>query len=191
MLATRVIHYTNREVVFECNAGYRCECDGMQKITPHSIKFLQDRMFKTGSHEVDNSTRAVIAEVAGIDKLWGEELCGALETENSSLRYYEAWSFFAQRYSHTRLTYQEDILPALSSLAYRVQRETLDEYLAGMWKQDISGCFLWITYSFSNESQRAKTAKAEALPATIASLDNQTSYVAPSLSWASRVGKIR
>jgi hypothetical protein len=69
MLATRVIHYTNREVVFECNAGYRCECDGMQKITPHSIKFLQDRMFKTGSHEVDNSTRAVIAEVAGIDKL--------------------------------------------------------------------------------------------------------------------------
>ncbi|KAH0541562.1 hypothetical protein FGG08_003974 [Glutinoglossum americanum] len=190
MMASRVLHYTDREVVFECNSGYRCECNGMEEAIPHSLKFLQSRMMDPDPIDVDNPTREVLAKVIGIDKGWGEELNESFASRNTSLKYAQGWNFFAQRYSETKLTYQEDILPALSALANRMKRLTGDTYLAGLWKQHIPGCFLWVSYYYY-DAYRAKRTKSAVATDASPLVTQEPSYIAPSFSWTSRVAKIR
>lgn len=39
LLATRILHYTEQEIVFECRTGYQCKCDGIWK---GNVKQYQD-----------------------------------------------------------------------------------------------------------------------------------------------------
>lgn len=78
--------------------------------------------------------------------------------------YYDQWLQLVQTYSQLELTYKTDRLPALSGIAYLVASKTEDAYIAGLWKQDISAGLLWYVWPCR--------------PAN-------TTYVAPSWSWAS------
>jgi hypothetical protein len=39
LLATRILHYTEQEIAFECRTGYQCKCDGIWK---GNVKQYQD-----------------------------------------------------------------------------------------------------------------------------------------------------
>ncbi|KAH7116957.1 heterokaryon incompatibility protein-domain-containing protein [Dendryphion nanum] len=80
---------------------------------------------------------------------------------------YECWNkIIISPYSTRNLTFNTDTLPALSGIAKYFMQHLQDEYLAGLWRQNLIVALLWTTCD-----KRAAT--------------KISSYLAPSWSWAS------
>lgn len=82
----------------------------------------------------------------------------------------QAWLDIVKDYWSRDLTFDSDILPALSGLASRLNKQFSelgeeDEYLAGMWKRDLGNSICWYV---SHSSRRPRP-----------------THTAPSWSWAS------
>lgn len=79
------------------------------------------------------------------------------------------WYQIMNEYSLRQLSFESDRLDAISGLAERLSRIIKDEYIGGMWKSNILECLQWRpdTYDRGREAIR------------------QTSYRAPTWSWAS------
>jgi hypothetical protein len=56
---------------------------------------------------------------------------------------YRTWLYLVESYRQCRLTFESDALPALSGLASSFQTVLGDEYLAGIWRQDIIRGLFW------------------------------------------------
>jgi hypothetical protein len=76
------------------------------------------------------------------------------------------WSWIVERYSSCELTYAKDKLVAISGLARNIQIQTGDQYIAGMWREDLEFQLCWYN-AVGQQSQRA------------------VPYRAPTWSWAS------
>ena len=59
---------------------------------------------------------------------------------------YDVWYQVVREFSRRSLTFQDDKLPAISALATKVQSINGDEYLAGLWRNDLLRGLLWSTY---------------------------------------------
>ncbi|KAK3342020.1 heterokaryon incompatibility protein-domain-containing protein [Lasiosphaeria hispida] len=81
-------------------------------------------------------------------------------------RSHESWRDLVSHYATLELTKGTDKLPALSGLASEVHQATGDQYLAGLWLEDLPWGLIW---------------KSTFVP----SLPLDSPYVAPSWSWAS------
>jgi len=170
--------------------GFSCECSKMQSVDHHSLKYLQSRIFDPTFAGMDSSTRELLAEIGRMDKNWVDQFVDAFARGQSSPRFAEGWNLYSQRYSDTKLTYEEDILPALSSLARRMQALAPDTYLAGLWKQHLPNNLLWMSYYWKN-AHRAKRTKVLSTDPKGSQGGKPRTYIAPSFSWTSRVGPIR
>lgn len=78
----------------------------------------------------------------------------------------DMWPSIILAYSKSSLTYEKDKLVAMSGLAQHVQASSGDEYIAGLWRNQMALDLCWIPV------QPAKTRKSH-------------DYIAPSWSWAS------
>ena len=101
---------------------------------------------------------------------------------------YNSWLRVVEDYSERRLTFASDKFAAISGLAQEVQRLTESDYIAGLWRGDLSRGLLWRKFSPSIqdlEEYRPKPAiSARHYP------ENMSSHwspicLAPSWSWAS------
>jgi hypothetical protein len=79
----------------------------------------------------------------------------------------ELWPHIVRLYSMGKLTYGTDKLIALSGVAKWYQDQRDDQYLAGLWKNDLARGLLWWVTNFKEDNQPAE-------------------YQAPSWSWASQ-----
>ncbi len=84
----------------------------------------------------------------------------------------QSWYTIVENYSMRNLTKPSDKLPALAGLARQVQALIPDEYLAGLWKSDLSSGLIWV--------RRGEHKLPESGP-----------YRAPSWSWAQCDGPVR
>jgi hypothetical protein len=82
----------------------------------------------------------------------------------------ERWSEIVKDYKGTKLTYDDDMLPALSSLSNLIQVISPGRYLAGIWRADIVYQLGWESVPTKHGCRRT------------------SQYIAPTFSWASRVG---
>ncbi|KAM0540774.1 hypothetical protein ACHAPJ_013505, partial [Fusarium lateritium] len=78
------------------------------------------------------------------------------------------WPTIVEQYSSCQLTFGRDKLVAISAIAQLIQKDTPDEYIAGMWKNDLAADLCWST----SRGQRYNPA------------------VAPTWLWASNSGSI-
>lgn len=83
---------------------------------------------------------------------------------------YYSWYRLVEYYAVRVLTRSEDKLPAMSGLAHEMAKLSGDEYLAGLWKEDLSTSLVW--YTTDPHSRPAE------------------SYRAPSWSWAQIDGRV-
>ncbi|KAE9368337.1 HET-domain-containing protein [Stipitochalara longipes BDJ] len=83
------------------------------------------------------------------------------------------WQMMACKFMDRKLTFQSDVLPAISGMAKLAQQSTGDQYLAGLWKSTLLRGLLWE----SNWDQNYMTVRPR-------------EYLAPSWSWASIIGSI-
>lgn len=88
---------------------------------------------------------------------------------------WELWTNILKHYRTRKLTYESDFLPALSGLATRLQQAGMGTYLASLWGNDLAHQLAWSTAASASGVSRYRP----------------LAYVAPSFSFASRVGNVR
>jgi hypothetical protein len=116
-LACRIIHFLPNEILFECQAGRKCECDGASTE-------------RRGPN---------VVPIGGYDNFGGLQAAQEMDTKIFA----HNWTRIVQEYSQMKLTYGEDSLPALSGLAACVEHLKPGKYIAGLWEQEIGYQLGW------------------------------------------------
>jgi hypothetical protein len=115
LLASRYVHFTAEELVWECRNCTTCEC-----------KFLA-----TSESDWRRSQR----DVAGFktSKVTFDNILGS----SVRISLFREWLEIVEAYTGKGFTYRQDLLPGLSGLAKQLQQQGTGEYLAGLWKDDL------------------------------------------------------
>lgn len=96
------------------------------------------------------------------------------------------WYKMAELYTTRAITYAGDKLPALSALASRVAWQSGDEYLAGLWSEDLFSGLLW----YRQVRRRFRDREPEK-PFRNGGHSVERAYLAPTWSWASYPGAVQ
>lgn len=124
--------------------------------------------FTTTAMAFECDTCSVLERGPGSDSLFGfdrdRKRLVHKTADSPYTKYYDRWLQIVQSYSHLKLTYNTDRLPALSGIACLVASKTSDQYVAGLWKNDIAAGLLWHVWPCQ-----------PSIP----------TYIAPTWSWAS------
>jgi hypothetical protein len=154
VLPPRILEYGPRNMHFRCNAGHREETSRIDYGNVHDG--YKELLWILA---LPNITNASTLEHPN----WA----------NSSLTMtvYERWYDLVQGYTSRDLTFETDKLPAISGLAEKIRQVTGDEYLAGLWKNDLATSLCWGRRYFVYHTR-------------------PSAYLAPSWSWASTQGAV-
>ncbi|KAF4336546.1 heterokaryon incompatibility [Fusarium beomiforme] len=90
---------------------------------------------------------------------------------------YSTWRNLVEEYSIKKLTYEKDTFPAISGLARFYAEHLEDQYLAGIWKNDLFISLFWYHPPLPYLERRS-------IFALIDTIASRRSYIAPSWSWA-------
>ncbi|CAO2648629.1 Nn.00g078960.m01.CDS01 [Neocucurbitaria sp. VM-36] len=172
-LSTRVLHFCQSEVFFECTSMGVCECNRKPK-KMQSLFWTKNRETYAGGHHLLSDTEYVKDEKAHLK---------------------QEWHAFVTAYTTLKLTCTKDRLPALAGLARltRKRREAAQvstgRYLAGLWEEQFASDMAWSVGKSVSRYQKEGN-KSVLLPfdesrnAPKASLPRPEEYIAPSWSWA-------
>ncbi|ETN42208.1 uncharacterized protein HMPREF1541_04149 [Cyphellophora europaea CBS 101466] len=119
LLASRIVHYTQHELVWECKEALRCECHGIE-----SGKGWDSGKYE-GNFKLDHAR--VIQK-----------------TDNIQERYTQ-WMMVVNQYTARSLAFDSDRLPALSGVARRMHMSAMGRYHAGIYENTLPGALLWMT----------------------------------------------
>lgn len=118
LLAKRIVHFTEGEMLWECVEGLKCEC-----------------------METENTT-SFTSKPAGMTR---KNQFLTLRCADEAISMQELWLGLLNRYSDLALSYESDILPALSGLAKLWESRGAGKYLAGFWEDNILESMMWQT----------------------------------------------
>jgi hypothetical protein len=171
LLSTRIIHYTQQEMVYECQCGYQCECTYLDR--PSQEYYKQKRF-----HLKSEIARAkMLNRSPDLTKVLG------------------AWADLVENYAKKDLTFPSDILPALSGMANDFNDFGLGTYYAGIWEKQLPKCLLWSSLHHGDSDpevhfrchRHPPPRKVDKyLPRSL----QHTVFLAPSFLWTSRIGPI-
>jgi hypothetical protein len=153
MLSPRNIHFGAGELLWEC-----------QTLTAYESRT------KSTPEGPDADLKRMLAP-----KESNRETSSGWFTRNIHAR----WLEVVGAYSRLDLSYETDKFPAISGLAHEFQRQTGDEYLAGLWKSDLHRSLLWRPAGVDNLSIPSNLLRRQ-----------PKQWRAPSWSWASWDGYI-
>lgn len=172
ILPSRTLRFTSSGMVWECNQVFAA-MNQAKSMDLWSLAFRAIRLAISGRK--DTPAPAGLGAITDTDEN-GQDISHlnitSFLTSGSSQAMYFAWYTIAENYSSRSLTKPADKLSALSGLASLLASsipEGHDDYLAGIWRQDLAGGLLWQT-----EEPCARF----------------STYIAPTWSWASMAGKI-
>ena len=113
LLAARIVHFAEHEMIFECKTGRRCECTVLDDSTSPMERNLKHQ-FAAITTQPDSKAKAL--------RFWHQ----VIETYNSR-----------------KLTFETDRMIALSSAAQRIQKIVGGSYAFGLFAKDIPRSLLW------------------------------------------------
>lgn len=173
MMSPRVLHFTKRQVIWECASEWCYEASG-----------IPDKRY--GSGQIENSYRKAVFQPIVNDKLKvllsqteqpevNRQQADSMDTksEDDSLGFTKRlrpWLQNIAEYSGRSLSVSSDKLTAVAGMAAIIDDGTVGDYLAGTWSKGIEIGLAW------SRQNKLLTRPAE--------------YRAPSWSWASLDGKI-
>jgi len=117
LLSTCILHFTEQEILWECQSSTARESSFMEYCQPTDYKSLV-------SSEGDDFKRCLFSDNS--DKFGRDEA-------------YDVWMRLVRQFSQRSLTYSSDRLPAISSLAALMATKTESPYIAGIWSNDLHG----------------------------------------------------
>ncbi|KAL0932136.1 heterokaryon incompatibility protein [Colletotrichum truncatum] len=145
MLSHRVLIYGSDQIFFECNEGFRGE-DGLY------LEMRHDCVHKSLDAKSENNSDS-----------WLKGLTLNKRPKHDTLR---GWYNMLWKYGPRKLTRPSDKLPALSGIASLYAEKIGEQYLAGLWRDQLIEGLMWQSLSFRRVPE----------------------YRAPSWSWASGDG---
>ena len=175
LLASRTVHFTDWEMVWECNEGLQC-----QSKRPNYLRLKDVTRQVTSSQDVPHvpeTPRSIDHDYT--DRNINDFLRGGKKTGSV----YWIWRRIVEGYNKRHLTRAEDKLVALSGLAKvfagHLAITPEDSYFAGLWRNSLNQDMLWITpYLWTTKPSLRPSANVE-------------KYIAPSWSWASACGPVQ
>ncbi|RMZ73649.1 heterokaryon incompatibility [Pyrenophora seminiperda CCB06] len=164
LLSPHSIYFGN-QMSWECTEILASELfpEGIPRILTTFDKWGYDRPFKLGcllNNDLTNERDDTYVD-----------LLGGHDREKYAL--YTRWAELVEEYTTCNLTFESDILPAISGLAHHFGKSLGDVYLAGLWKGNLLEGLLW--------EERGDGDCLGTRP---------RNYRAPSWSWASLKGPI-
>ncbi|OAP60541.1 hypothetical protein AYL99_05543 [Fonsecaea erecta] len=173
LLSPRTLHFGTEELYWECEQYVLAE-DGA----------LLQREFPTLSKVVKSRPGSNFPAKGSDSKTHDEEH----KHQNS---WPNIWLSLIEEYTSRDLTRDQDKLPALSGIASTVGGLTKDDYLAGLWRNDLLQNLSWSVETFEPTHQCDDPEHDAAMPpATKSEVKYPSKYRAPSWSWASLDGKV-
>jgi hypothetical protein len=121
LLATRVVHFADSELVYECRTMQRCECMGLDRY------YSADE--GSGNFKVSYSQLMLSQDLQGNQCLKGDPC--------------PLWHKIVEMYNECKLTFESDRLSALSGLAHKMQDLGGGTVAAGLLLHDIPRNILW------------------------------------------------
>ncbi|KAK0638518.1 heterokaryon incompatibility protein-domain-containing protein, partial [Cercophora newfieldiana] len=129
--ARRIVHFYDAEMIWECEAGAKCECGKLSE----------------GNRLLEN----------GILPLKMRMAQGVAAGKKSPEEGFRAWAGLVEHYTRCNLTQDDDRLPAIGGLARMFSTEGRQgRYVAGMWERTLLPCILWRVGDSVN-ARRART----------------------------------
>lgn len=186
LMSKRVLHFKRYEYLLECNGGYRCECSGMRTLRKSTFKSFLDLMRKD---EIEPLERVrlekqhddLLRDLGRTRNEPKEHIYGGVNTRTMQM-----WEMLVELYSRTSFTYQDDVLPALGSLARTFHTKRPEwGYLAGIWRQNLHRGLLWVPQSVGGIDGTLAERTKPSLPPSM------EKSIGPSWSWVSLKGRIR
>ena len=129
ILATRTVHFTTSEMIWECSQDTYCECEALNE-------YNRIACFEDGPPFMNASQKLPI--------LW-KTAWYKLRHLREPVKVLSVWWSCVEQYSSRKLSVQSDMLPAISGLARKFPEEVLGEYYAGTWCKDLPLGLLWYT----------------------------------------------
>jgi hypothetical protein len=147
ILATRILHYTATELVFECKTAVLCEC------CPRILQRPANPSLLTQITTPSSSTAA------------------------SRTRAYRKWHHLLNLYSLRSLSHPCDKLPAISGMAEKFKMATGSVYVAGLWLDNLIPDLLWSSMPYLQNPHEATRLREWRAPSwSWASVDTQFGY---------------
>lgn len=125
LLAPRVLHFGQQQLLFEC-----CEFDACEQYPhglPPALANTAYAGFKGLDPNVDGARLRKLSRAAVTSDMYGLEL----------------WSKIITAYSAALLTYSQDKLIALAGIAKRMQSSVNADYIAGLWNIHLASQLTW------------------------------------------------
>jgi hypothetical protein len=128
LLATRILHFCAKEVIWECKAATWCEC--------------KDGAWELESWRTGTTTKGAITQLN--------------QNKTDAYKAMQAWDQVLEAFSCCALTHDSDRLPALSSLAEQFAASAkLGRYVAGLWEEFLIEGLQWqVAYTPSQAQQK-------------------------------------
>ena len=161
LLATRILHFTKTEAIFDCLTCMECECGALDHHEDDPLVSPR-RIIKTG-HKYAVETRSITGTSA--ENQARAKLPPPSKAEMDFMQHHELWRDMAVQYSLKDITVKTDGLPAIAGLATKWAGDMTGRYLAGLWEKNLLDGLRWQA-TRSDEGQELE-------------------YVAPSWSWLS------
>jgi hypothetical protein len=147
-----MLHFTARQLFWECRSMVACEERPQEKVFDFHPSIKTDHSFMRGI-AADSGQSTEMQRMSRFAKMWREIIEG---------------------YSKTHLTHTTDKLIAMSGIAKAFQKELKDEYLAGHWKRSLIVDLAW---DVSRSKERTKEYVAPSW--SWASIDGEISATGP------------
>ncbi len=171
LLSRRILHFTERKFFWECHATDTSEENEPPRDPRYRTSWLEIEDIDKPSSLIEQDTEPW--ESSRFD-MW----YSIVSRYTCSGPFVQGTRLTLSRFSVRELSCETDVLPALSGLAhafgliYKIETSTDgNEYLAGLWREDLARGLLWAPHD-SSRTRRS------------------THFVAPTWSWASIKGKV-
>ncbi|KAL5317895.1 hypothetical protein ACEPPN_014995 [Leptodophora sp. 'Broadleaf-Isolate-01'] len=120
LLATRIVHFADHELVWECKETQRCECMHLDR----------------------SDGRPMLERSSDNTKLRFSKATSSPQS-SQALELYELWAKVVAGYTERFLTFEKDRLPALHGAIQKMQKLNLGPCVGGLFLSEVPRCLLW------------------------------------------------
>ncbi|MCJ1384051.1 hypothetical protein MMC17_007167 [Xylographa soralifera] len=140
LLATRTLHFTRQELVWDCRTSFCCECGGFNRLAAESA---------STSHSIALNVRGLRGEVSTcLDRDTSRSMTTAARLN--------LWFDVVEEYTTRRLTKPSDRMVAISGLASEIAASDsgLGNYTFGLFHYRFLEQLLWSRYAIDEPPER-------------------------------------
>lgn len=173
LLSSRIVHFTDEGIVWECRQSIQSE--DQRRLFPGPLQKWRDISEITGKNQLFNHVQTDTEKATTLTmhlfishhgtvilSFRSSYIIPDKQMQHSELRGF--WRELLMDYTKRRLTKREDILPALSGIAARMQSFHNSHYCAGLWYDRFIEDLCWRPLAIGGEYKPSIPSPSDSVP---------------------------